>query len=147
MSGIPTILLADDDQDFHLLFRTALEHARAPAVLTCASDEAELLRMLQHPTSVPSPELILLDWRLPNAGGLEVLRWIRRQSHLGHVPVLVATGLARDEDREIALRGGATEFIIKPLEFSKLVAMAETIRDTLWGPNVARHAKARLQAA
>jgi len=62
------------------------------------------------------PQLVLLDLRMPRMGGLEVLARIRAGEATQRLPVVVLTSSERPEDREEALRQGATWFVCKPTE-------------------------------
>jgi CheY-like chemotaxis protein len=62
----------------------------------------------------PLPDLVLLDMFLPKANGHEVLRWIRDQSALVTVPVIMYSGSDRESDVAEAYRLGANLFLSKP---------------------------------
>lgn len=68
-----------------------------------------------------APDLVLLDWRLPDMGGLEVLRALKAEARTGTVPVLVLTASAQEEDAARAARdGGAADVLAKPFRPSAL---------------------------
>jgi two-component system copper resistance phosphate regulon response regulator CusR len=71
------------------------------------------------------PDLLVLDWMLPKASGLEVLRTLRRAK--SQLPVLMLT--VRDEvrDRAQALNEGADDYLLKPFAFEELLARARAI--------------------
>jgi two-component system copper resistance phosphate regulon response regulator CusR len=71
------------------------------------------------------PDLLVLDWMLPKASGLEVLRSLRRAK--SQVPVLMLT--VRDEvrDRALALNEGADDYLLKPFAFEELLARVRAI--------------------
>ncbi|MBI4862407.1 MAG: response regulator [Candidatus Riflebacteria bacterium] len=60
------------------------------------------------------PHLVLLDWNLPKRPGWEVLRSIREDPHLGHLPVIVFTTSSTAEDAALAYEHGANCFVTKP---------------------------------
>ena len=71
--------------------------------------------------AVLAPELVLLDWRLPDMGGLEVLRALKADARTQSVPVVVLTASAQEEDARRAARdGGAAEVLAKPFRPSAL---------------------------
>ena len=76
----------------------------------------------------PLPGLVLLDLKLPRVMGLDVLKWIRRESGLSLVVVLL-TASAEEADIASAYRLGANGFLVKPCEANKLVEMAKAIND------------------
>lgn len=81
------------------------------------------------------PHLIVLDWRLPELDGLEVLRRLRQYAT---TPVLMLTGRDEEVDRVIGLEVGADDYLVKPFAMRELLARVkamlrrvELIRQTL----------------
>ncbi len=120
MDTVRGVLLADDDADFALLFRIALESVSPAHHLYTVSDGDEAIHCL---SAGSIPQLIILDLHLPRVSGLEVLRWMRERPALASLPAVLITGLAQEGDREKALECGATEFMVKPLEFNCLLEL------------------------
>jgi CheY-like chemotaxis protein len=75
----------------------------------------------------PSPTHVLLDLKLPEKSGLEVLQWIRQQAGLGglHVAILTSSSEASDIRRAVELRAEA--YWVKPMSFSLLLDVARSI--------------------
>jgi two-component system response regulator len=126
------VLLVEDDEDHVFLVRRALRDLEGVSVsVTVASngEEAleELLRARFDPGSLP--QLVLLDLRIPRVGGLEVLRRIRADTVLQALPVVVLTSSERDDDREEALRLGATWYVCKPVEGARFRAEVQQLGD------------------
>jgi CheY-like chemotaxis protein len=67
--------------------------------------------------------LLLLDLKLPGANGLEVLRWIRRDSPFPVLPVIVVTSSTLMSEIEAAYRSGANSCVIKPSDPEKLIQL------------------------
>jgi Flp pilus assembly CpaE family ATPase/DNA-binding LytR/AlgR family response regulator len=67
-----------------------------------------------------SPDLILLDWELPDVTGIEVCRYLRRAGI--EVPIVMLTGRADDKDVMAGLEGGADEYLTKPIRPQILAA-------------------------
>jgi DNA-binding response OmpR family regulator len=65
-------------------------------------------------------DLLILDWMLPDVDGLELLREIRSRGM--DVPVLVVTARSSHHDETLAVRSGATDFMMKPFGFADLLA-------------------------
>lgn len=114
------ILLADDDPDFALLCRIALENVSPEHQLDSVADGGQAINRLREGSI---PQLIIVDQHLPRASGLEVVRWIRQRPSFDLIPIVVITGLAREGDSEKALHAGAAEFLVKPLEFNCLLEL------------------------
>lgn len=126
------ILLADDDEDFVLLFKTAFECAGLHPELSIFTDGTAVIQYFQGEGPYadrylhPFPDLVVLDLRLPRVSGAEVLRRIRGRSELNGLPVVILTGTLTDRDQDCLLgQWGANECLLKPLEFTKLVSLAE----------------------
>jgi DNA-binding response OmpR family regulator len=81
------------------------------------------------------PDLLVLDWMLPKASGLEVLRSLRRSK--SRLPVLMLT--VRDEvrDRALALNEGADDYLLKPFAFEELLARVRAVLRRSQGQAVA----------
>ena len=71
--------------------------------------------------SAPPPDVILLDVGLPDVDGFDILRRVRRQPALMHIPVIMVTGKTTRGDVMRALSGGANGYINKPFEFDSLL--------------------------
>jgi two-component system response regulator len=112
------VLLVEDDDDHVFLIRRALRSLAGVSVTTEIARTGEqaieqLLRAHFHPGALP--ELVLLDLKMPRLDGLAVLRRLRADPTLQSLPVVVLTSSERDDDRDQALRLGATWYLCKPL--------------------------------
>ncbi len=103
-----TILTVEDDDAVRRSIREHLED-QGHAVIE-ARDGREGLEAFAD----RSPDLVLLDLRMPQLGGLDVLRAIRRDAP--DAPVVVISGVGTIEDAVEALRLGAWDYLIKPIE-------------------------------
>lgn len=74
-----------------------------------------------------APDLVLLDLKLPRVGGLEVLAWLRGQAHLARVPVVVLSTSREPRDVRGAYEGGATSYLVKPVNSDALRALVQTL--------------------
>jgi two-component system, OmpR family, response regulator len=113
------ILIVDDDPQTREVIRRYLEDYSFSVV--AASSRASVQRCL---ASI-NPALVLLDLRLGQDDGLDVLREIRSRSN---VPVIAITDHAPDAaDRVVALELGADAYITKPVALRELVALAKAV--------------------
>jgi two-component system, response regulator len=113
------VLLVEDDQDHAFLVRRALADLADVAVtVEVAGDGEQALERLARGRFAPGglPQLVLLDLKMPRMDGLEVLRRIRADEAARELPVVVLTSSENQEDREEALRAGATWFVCKPTD-------------------------------
>lgn len=128
-----TILMADDDPDDCLLAREALAESRLANDLHFVSDGEELMDYLYQrgkysvPGSAPRPSLILLDLNMPKKDGREVLNELKSDPHLRQIPVLVLTTSQAEEDILRSYYLGANSYITKPVTFSSLIEVMQTL--------------------
>ena len=80
-------------------------------------------------SAYPLPAMIFLDLKLPQVHGLDVLKWIRTQSALPPLVVLVLTSSSLHEDIERAYRLGANSYVVKPSSPEKLLEIVGDFRD------------------
>ena len=129
------ILVVEDDEDTAEVVCTLLEDAGYDAV---AVDRGELA--LDEIANI-SPDLVLLDIKLPDMNGLEVLRSVRAHSFL---PMIVLSGYGNDRDRVVALETGADDYMAKPFSPEELVARVKALlRRVEWTPKPETKLKVR----
>lgn len=107
------ILIVDDEPQIRKLLRVTLQAYRF--VIHEAATGKEGLEQ----AALVRPDLILLDLGLPDLSGLEVLSRIREWSL---APIIVLTAKDREEDKIVALDGGADDYVTKPFSMGELVA-------------------------
>jgi two-component system OmpR family response regulator len=73
------------------------------------------------------PQLIVLDWMLPDLDGIEVTRIVRRQRSSVETAILFLTARRSPEDKVLALTGGGDDFLTKPFSLEELVARTEAL--------------------
>ena len=121
-SASPTarVLIIDDDD----LFRETLtENLSAAGLITIGF--AEPPGALHHLTDAHTPDIILLDWRMPDMSGLEVLAELRRRNIA--TPVVFLTVLGDQIYEEAGLHGGAVDFIEKSRGFPIILRRIDVI--------------------
>jgi DNA-binding response OmpR family regulator len=108
--------------------------------LLCDHLEADRFRTLRAPSASDAlrlchfkqPDLMLLDLRLPDASGLDVLREVRRADgttgrYDPDLPVIVVSGRGSEADRLRGLADGADDYLVKPLYLPELVARVRAV--------------------
>ena|SRR5579883_209421 len=133
MKNLEILLVEDSPSDVRLI-REAIREAGVSIALSVARDGLEALHYLAGCEQGRSsrPDLILLDWHLPRMNGREVLAEIKSSARLCHIPVLVLTSSARDEDISDAYSLKANSFITKPGDLNSYLRMIRSI-DSFWG--------------
>lgn len=120
-----TILLVEDNPDDEALAIRALKKKNILNEMVVARDGAEALDYLfgqgryAGREVAETPEVILLDLKLPKITGLEVLERIRQDERTRLVPVVVLTTSDEERDRIESYRLGANSFIRKPINFER----------------------------
>src|SRR5436190_9900638 len=129
-----TILQVEDDPNDAFFFQHAMDKLHAANPVQLVTDGREAIAYLKgvggfaDRKQFPLPDLVLLDLKLPYVMGLDVLKWIRQESGMDLV-VLLLTASAEEADIAAAYRLGANGFLVKPSEASKLLEMVKAIRD------------------
>jgi two-component system response regulator AdeR len=118
MADFGLVLVAEDEDEIAdiieaYLVREGFRVARARDGEAALASHARL-----------KPDLVVLDIRMPSADGISVLTEIRRR---GQTPVIMATALAEDLDKLLALRLGADDYIVKPFNPIELVARVRAV--------------------
>jgi CheY-like chemotaxis protein len=128
------VIVADDEPSDNLLLALAALDADVEMNFTFAEDGEELLRILiERVTSGNSPDVVVLDIRMPRCGGLEALEAISLSQALRRIPVVIFTTSRREADMQRGLSLGATKFSIKPSSYRELVAFANDIAEIARG--------------
>ena len=128
-----TILLADDDPDDCLMTRDAFSECRLSNPLQFVHDGEELMDYLHRrgrfadEVAFPMPGLILLDLNMPRKDGREALREIKGDHGLRKIPVVVLTTSKAEEDVVRSYDDGVNSFISKPVSFSALIDVVQTL--------------------
>lgn len=118
------ILLVDDSAGDVSLTREALYTARVANQLHVVEDgeqAMEFMRRRGRHASAPVPDLVLLDLNLPRMDGREVLRELKGDDDLRHVPVIVLTTSADERDVLSSYRLHANAYVTKPVEFGEFL--------------------------
>src|SRR6187551_997459 len=68
------------------------------------------------------PDLVLMDWMLPDISGLELTRQLKRDPHTREIPVIMLTARVAEDDRVAGLDGGADDYVVKPFSQRELLA-------------------------
>lgn len=123
------ILLIEDNAPDVRLTTEALRHGGAKVDLTVARDGVEALDLLRPggATRATLPDLILLDLNLPRRDGREVLRAVKSDPGLVHVPIIILTTSSAERDVLESYRLGANAYVVKPVDLDRFFAVVETI--------------------
>ena len=127
------ILLVEDDPSDVELTRLALQRAKLQNRMWIVTDGEQALAFLRREgphRGVPRPDLVLLDLRLPNLDGRDVLMRIREEPRWERLPVIVLTASDAEHDQLAAL--AADGFLTKPVDFARLEEVIRGIAGLGW---------------
>lgn len=114
--------MADDDLDYHLIVKCALEEVGFGGALRVVRDGKELMDFLQrrgkHKDAM-TPDLILLDLNMPGKDGRSALHEIKADSSLSHIPVAVLTASTEEEDIELCSSYQRCSYTSKPANYQE----------------------------
>jgi CheY-like chemotaxis protein len=118
---MPTVLLADDDEDQRYLMGRLLQRAGFETVLVDSGD-----RVLSA-AHTANPDVILLDVQMPGLDGFTTCRQLKDDPRLAAVPVLFLSGRMDERDRRAALEAGADDYLSKGIDARELVRRVQQL--------------------
>jgi two-component system response regulator len=125
------ILLVEDNPDDEFLTRDALRTGGVLHDVVVARDGAEAVAWIfardgAHP--VPrTPDLVLLDLKLPKMSGFDVLERIRSDDRTKGLPVVILTSSSEIQDIERSYNTGANSYVRKPVNFAEFVRAVQAL--------------------
>ncbi|MGK7875246.1 MAG: response regulator [Xenococcaceae cyanobacterium] len=132
VQGIATrILLVEEDPNDVELIQLVFENYNFVNQMDVVEDGEQALHYLLgregNPPTLPLPQLVLLDLKLPKVSGIKVLETIRSHPRTRNLVVVVMTSSAEDPDLEVCYNLGVNSYIVKPLDFQQFVEVARQI--------------------
>jgi two-component system phosphate regulon response regulator PhoB len=121
MKPEPTVLIVEDETALATLLRYNLE--REGYRVFEAKDGEEALIVAEE----AKPDLILLDWMLPELSGIEVCRRLRARGGARNVPIIMLTARGEETDRIRGLDTGVDDYIVKPFSMNELLARLRAV--------------------
>ncbi|MEW6156967.1 MAG: response regulator [Verrucomicrobiota bacterium] len=137
----PVILLVDDNPHDVVLIRLAFRKVGIIDTIQLVKDGTEAMRYINGEGNYsdrkrfPRPTLVLLDLKMPQTSGFEVLSAIRHLPEYANLVVVVMSGSKNDADIRRAYSLGANLYLVKPSRFSDLVRMMDTLATYYAWPN------------
>ncbi len=121
LAKVKTILIVEDEQPIRDMVRFALNNA---GYCTLESGDA---RETQQIVNQSPPDLILLDWMLPDFSGLELATKLKKDGFTRDTPIIMLTARSEEEDRIRGLESGIDDYISKPFSLRELIARIKIV--------------------
>jgi len=115
------ILIVEDEPAIQELLAFNVQQAGFQA--SCAADGDSMWQQIRN----DPPNLILLDWMLPNTSGVILARQLRADACTRHVPIIMLTARGEERDKVLGLEAGADDYITKPFSPRELMARIRAI--------------------
>ena len=126
------ILLVEDNEGDILLTTEALEDVKMVRKLTVVKDGKEAIDFFQGQEVKKTgglPDLVLLDVNLPKKSGHEVLKFIKAEKGLKHIPVIMLTTSSSQKDIDLAYENYVNSYITKPMEVDQFFSVVSAIEN------------------
>ena len=135
-SSAPHVLHIEDSEGDIEFLRFAFEESRTEVRFTIIRDGANALRHVDAMAAgtLPLPDLILLDIKLPKVNGHAILHHLRAHPSLAQLPVVILRGSHNRSDRDRSLALGATAHLVKPMGISESLALIRHLQTFLPHP-------------
>jgi len=115
------VLVVEDEQALSELLSYNLTKEGFDVSLATDGDDA--LYMVEE----NAPDIVLLDWMLPNVSGVEICRQLRARAQTKDIPIIMLTARGEEEDRVRGLETGADDYLTKPFSMTELVARMRAV--------------------
>ncbi len=117
----PLVLVVEDEPPLQKLLAYNLEAAGFETAQAFDGEEAVTL-IEERP-----PDLLILDWMLPQLSGIELCRRLRRRPETARLPIIMLTARGEEHDRLRGLETGADDFVTKPFSPAELIARVRAV--------------------
>ena len=115
------ILVVEDEQPIRDLIAFGLRRAGCDVALAEHS-QAALASIGDR-----RPDIVLVDWMLPDMSGLELIRVLRRDANTRDIPVVMLTARGEEADKVAGLESGADDYVTKPFSARELIARIQSV--------------------
>ena len=116
-----TVLIVEDEFAQSELLRFNFTNHGYRTIVATDGEEGLLLAEEER------PDLIILDWMLPEVSGIEVCRQLKKKSATRDIPIMMLTARGEEADRVRGLDTGADDYVVKPYSVNELLARARAM--------------------
>lgn len=129
---LPEILIIDDNENDTKLMEEAIKSTKIAGnihILNDAREGIDFLNKREGHENEATPDLILLDLKMPEFNGHEFLRVVKKDPYFMHIPVIILTTSSDPKDISESYKLGANCYIVKPVDFKKFKQVINVIND------------------
>ena len=119
--AVAKILIAEDSATAVELLKRTLSPLGHQIVVAADGENAE--KMIQD----ERPDLLILDIIMPKMNGFQLCRSLRSNPVFKELPIIIITSMDRESDRYWGLKQGASEYLVKPVDFTKFEKLMEDL--------------------
>lgn len=116
----PCVLVVEDESAQREVLKYNLEAEGFRVAIAITGDEALVMVREER------PDLIVLDWMLPNVSGIEICRQIKARPETRAIPIIMLSARSEESDRVRGLETGADDYVVKPYSVVELMARLRT---------------------
>lgn len=116
-----SLLIIEDEEAIRDMLRFSLPQAEFEL------REAETVAQAIKSLADKIPDLIILDWMLPDKSGIELIRWLKHKESFKDIPIIMLTAKAEEEEKVRGLTTGADDYVIKPFSTAELAARIRAV--------------------
>ncbi len=116
-----TVLIVDDEAPIREMIAVALQMAGYQCLEAENAQTAHAL-IVDH-----QPDIILLDWMMPEISGLELARRLKREPMSAEIPIIMLTARGEEDNKIQGLEAGADDYITKPFSPRELIARLKAV--------------------
>ena len=116
----PCVLVVEDESAQREVLQYNLEAEGFRVAMAVNGDEALLM------VKEEKPDLIVLDWMLPNVSGIEICRRVKASPETRSIPIIMLSARSEEADRVRGLETGADDYVVKPYSVVELMARLRT---------------------
>ena len=118
---LANILLVEDEKSIVTLIKYNLE--KEGFKVFCSETGEDALKIIKEKT----PDLVILDWMLPDTSGIDVCRQIKIDKKFKNIPVLILTAKGEPDDKIRGLEVGADDYVTKPFNNKELLLRVKSL--------------------
>jgi two-component system alkaline phosphatase synthesis response regulator PhoP len=115
------VIVIDDEPFILMLIEDKLKNAHIDIItLRKSKNAAEIIKR-------EKPDLVILDWMMPELSGIELCRILKNDPNLADIPIFMLTAKGQDADEQLGLKCGVARYITKPFSPKALLEMVQEV--------------------